>query len=208
MALFAQTDIALPIATAAIAALATTLGAVLPVWLKLRHERITREIEARESQKQQDSLESGASQLENQLVSALSRLHELEGRVSQLESEVSASQRAVSESPRQPAQPITEYFLMGPRGAVARGRTVAEGFLIHEGSCVAIDVVPSIPPSAFRERERLLEEGVLVRRGERITFSRDYVFNSASRAAGVVLGRSANGLLEWKDREGCSLGGA
>ena len=74
MALFAQTDIVLPIATAAIAAMATTLAAVLPVWLKLRHERITREIEARKSQKQQGVLESDVDQLENQLASAQSRV--------------------------------------------------------------------------------------------------------------------------------------
>lgn len=33
-------------------------------------------------------------------------------------------------------------------------------------------------------------------------FSQDYVFSSPSTAAAVVLGRSANGRIEWKDAKG------
>lgn len=38
-----------------------------------------------------------------------------------------------------------------------------------------------------------------------ITVSRDYVFSSPSTAAAVVLGRSANGRIEWKDCKGRTL---
>jgi len=35
--------------------------------------------------------------------------------------------------------------------------------------------------------------------------SQDYVFTSPSTAAAVVLGRSANGRIEWKDARGRTL---
>ena len=41
----------------------------------------------------------------------------------------------------------------------------------------------------------------------KITMERgkDYTFNSPSNAAGVLLGRTANGRIEWKDASGRSL---
>jgi hypothetical protein len=41
--------------------------------------------------------------------------------------------------------------------------------------------------------------------GWEIRFSQDYVFSSPSTAAAVVLGRSANGRVEWKDSQGRML---
>jgi len=36
-------------------------------------------------------------------------------------------------------------------------------------------------------------------------FTQDYSFSSPSTAAAVVLGRSANGRIEWKDAQGRTL---
>ncbi len=38
-----------------------------------------------------------------------------------------------------------------------------------------------------------------------MTFTSDYIFNSPSAAAGVVLGRNANGWIEWKNEDGKTL---
>ena len=46
---------------------------------------------------------------------------------------------------------------------------------------------------------------VLVRDGEGYRFAQDYAFSSPSTAAAVVLGRSANGRVEWKDAQGRTL---
>lgn len=205
MALVSQLEFALPIVTAAIAALATTLAAVLPVWLKLRHERITREADAAKAQNEQDALVSSSNVQENQLVSIRERLKELEVRVSQLQGELSASRRSVGAPQKEPARQSKAYALTGPRGADAKGEVVEGGFLVRQDSSVATEVVPSIPPSASKLRAQLLDEGVLAKHGERLTFTKDHCFPSPSSAAGVVLGRSANGLLEWKDADGRSL---
>ena len=39
----------------------------------------------------------------------------------------------------------------------------------------------------------------------RYRFTQDYSFSSPSMAAAVVLGRSANGRIEWKDAQGRTL---
>ena len=41
--------------------------------------------------------------------------------------------------------------------------------------------------------------------GDALVFAQDYAFSSPSTAAGVVLGRSANGRTEWKDQQGRTL---
>ena len=42
-------------------------------------------------------------------------------------------------------------------------------------------------------------------KGLRLTFARDYLFDSPSGAAAAVLGRTANGWIEWKNAEGRTL---
>jgi len=55
-------------------------------------------------------------------------------------------------------------------------------------------------------RSRLLEQGVLVEQDGRLVFAQDHLFSSPSAAAACVMGRTANGLVEWKDGEGRVLG--
>lgn len=55
-------------------------------------------------------------------------------------------------------------------------------------------------------RNSLLKEGVIKEDSDgKLFFDRNYLFNSASAAAGVVLGYSANGRQIWKDRLGKSI---
>jgi hypothetical protein len=54
-------------------------------------------------------------------------------------------------------------------------------------------------------RQDLIERGVLAGVGEHYQFAQDYVFTAPSTAAAVVLGRSANGRVECKDKKGQTL---
>lgn len=54
-------------------------------------------------------------------------------------------------------------------------------------------------------RKTFMKSGVLREEGNIYRFTQDYEFDSPSTAAGVTLGRSANGRLEWKDVAGHSL---
>jgi hypothetical protein len=54
-------------------------------------------------------------------------------------------------------------------------------------------------------RKDLLAQGVIVDQGQHYAFAQDQVFTSPSTAAGVILGRTANGRIEWKNSEGKTL---
>ena len=46
---------------------------------------------------------------------------------------------------------------------------------------------------------------MLIDKGEYLEFTDDYIFNSPSTAAVMVMGRNANGLTEWKSKDGKTL---
>ena len=54
-------------------------------------------------------------------------------------------------------------------------------------------------------REKFIGTGVLSPADDFYRFSQDYSFSSPSTAAAVVMGRSANGRIEWKDKHGKTL---
>lgn len=91
------------------------------------------------------------------------------------------------------------------KGVEARGVDDAEGFIVRAGSYAVKEVVPSIHAYLMELRKLLLAQGVLQEAGTVYQFTQDYAFNSPSTAAGVVLGRSANGRTEWKDPKGRTL---
>ena len=46
-----------------------------------------------------------------------------------------------------------------------------------------------------------MTKGILVEEDNVYRLTQDYVFNSPSQAADVLLGNSSNGRLEWKDAQ-------
>ena len=67
------------------------------------------------------------------------------------------------------------------------------------------ETTPSLAAGPRKLRERLVADGVLIEDAVGYVLSRDYVFSAPSAAAQVLLGRSANGRLDWKDEDGRSL---
>ena len=85
------------------------------------------------------------------------------------------------------------------RARIAVGRSVPGGFLVYAGSRAAADPKPSTPASALRVRTALVDAGVLVPAEDgQLAFAQDFVFNTASSAAFVVMGLAANGKTQWK----------
>ncbi len=91
------------------------------------------------------------------------------------------------------------------RGIEATGFDEPEGFVVLAGSQAAMNEVRSIHPYLTTLRATLLKKGVLVEEGDVYCLSQDYTFSSPSTAAGVMIGRSANGRTMWKDSDGRSL---
>lgn len=96
-------------------------------------------------------------------------------------------------------------LVLRERGADARGREVADGFVVLQGSRARRDEVGSIYDHLSELRRQLVERGVLVVEGDGLAFTQDYRFTSPSKAAGVLVGSSANGLQAWKDLRGTTL---
>lgn len=94
------------------------------------------------------------------------------------------------------------------KGALASGLETTQGFVVKAGSQAVLESVPSMQEHVkgmYDLRNELIANGVLIQKGNYYEFSQDYVFSSPSTAAAVVLGRSANGRLEWKDEHGQTL---
>lgn len=102
------------------------------------------------------------------------------------------------------AQPGDRLILSG-KDADATGADTPDGFVVFEGSLARAAEVPSIHTYLSALRTQLLADGVLAPEGDRLRFTKPYAFDSPSTAAGVVLGRAANGRIEWRDEQGVTL---
>ena len=65
--------------------------------------------------------------------------------------------------------------------------------------------VPSIHRYLSTLRQNLVSKGIVVKANGSLRFTQDYTFDSPSTAAGVLLGRSSNGRIEWRNEAGQTL---
>jgi hypothetical protein len=103
-----------------------------------------------------------------------------------------------------PGPVAASLHLTGPN-AQGTGADTPEGFIVKAGSKARAAAVPSIHKWLVDLRDTLLAQGILFPHGDELVFAQDYAFDSPSSAAGVLLGRSANGRTEWKTAEGKTL---
>lgn len=96
------------------------------------------------------------------------------------------------------------FYCRGPN-ADARGALVDEGFVVFAGSKTRRNP----PPASLKFStwiEELIEDKVLeVINDEELRLTQDYVVNSPSYAAALVLARHSNGWNEWKRSDGKTL---
>ncbi len=88
------------------------------------------------------------------------------------------------------------YFIQSI-GLQAKGCLVNEGFIVNKGS--QSNVIFKTASSKFLKRkwESLRDENIVDVNG---IFLKDCLFASPSTAAAMILGRNANGLTEWKNK--------
>jgi len=97
------------------------------------------------------------------------------------------------------------FMIKSARGADGQGEPTSDGFVVFKGSKAAGSIVNSMTSSFVKLREKLIDDNVLVDKGEYFEFSDDFIFSSPSTAAVMVMGRNANGLTEWKTKDGKTL---
>ena len=103
-----------------------------------------------------------------------------------------------------PVAPTEPLYLSG-KDAKAEGREASDGFVVFEGALARMETVPSIHAYGRDLRERLTAAGVFAPAGSHLRLTQDYVFGSPSSAAMVLLGRTANGRIEWRNSAGTTL---
>jgi hypothetical protein len=115
---------------------------------------------------------------------------------------------AFEQAPKAPAAKAGPVLTCKGKGVLATGYEASQGFVVRAGSQAVADTVPSMAQHVrgmYDLRQELIGNGVLALQDGLYQFTQDYAFSSPSTAAAVVLGRSANGRIEWKDATGRTL---
>ncbi len=98
-----------------------------------------------------------------------------------------------------------EFIIKAARGADAKGIPTSSGFVVLKNSKIAKTTVQSYPKSFMQIRKKLQNNGVIKEKNNKLIFIEDFEFTSPSTAAAIVMGRNANGLTEWKLKNGTTL---
>lgn len=90
------------------------------------------------------------------------------------------------------------------KGAEGRGRRTPDGFVVFRGSTAVLQERESAKnyPYVLSLRKQLIANGTLAQKDGFYEFTRDTEFSSPSAAAAVIEGGSANGLIEWRTKDG------
>ena len=97
------------------------------------------------------------------------------------------------------------FYIEAARGAKAKGVQTQEGFVVLKGSKIATDYVNSYGERSIAKRNELIQSEKIAVINNEFIVMQDLLFSSPSAAADIVMGRSANGLTEWKDSNRRSL---
>jgi hypothetical protein len=99
-----------------------------------------------------------------------------------------------------------EVFYCKTGGTDGRGLYTQEGFVVLKGSIGRKDNKQALTGHAYEQlRAELLESGVVQVQGDDIIFAKDHLFKKPSPAAVALMGRPANGWIEWKTKDGRTL---
>ncbi|MFC6673244.1 GIY-YIG nuclease family protein [Marinobacterium aestuariivivens] len=113
---------------------------------------------------------------------------------------------AFEQPPVKRVSAASRLYLSAPnKGIQGSGTESSQGFTVFEGSDVSPTEVASIPVTITQIRAKLRAAGVIGDVDGTLKFTQDYSFSSPSQAACIILGRSANGRIEWSDQAGRTL---
>lgn len=98
----------------------------------------------------------------------------------------------------------TEVLICSIKNVTATGYLTPNGMVVVAGSEAVLKERASAKkwPAVLVQRNKLIEEGALIEKGDKWIFVKDTEFSSPSAAAAVIHGGSANGLTAWKDKSG------
>jgi len=98
-------------------------------------------------------------------------------------------------------------FVCSGKKVSATGRLTNDGFVVYSGSSASINRSSASQDRQSHKRliEKLIETGQLQEQNGTYIFIKDYIFNSPTAAAEIVLGYLASGWEKWKTEDGKTL---
>ena len=87
------------------------------------------------------------------------------------------------------------------KNANAQSELIDDGFVVFKDSIANLQETNTAGDWVKSLRKKLIGDKIMIQENETFRFTEDFVFNSPSAAAAVVLGRSANGWYEWKNAD-------
>ena len=110
--------------------------------------------------------------------------------------------------PTDPPDQENPLLFTGIKGLKATGRRTPDGFVVLAGSEAVLNERPGAADHGVWVvgiRAKLLTDGSLEPRGDRLVFTRDVEFKSPSGSGAVIHGGTVNGYSIWKDASGKTL---
>jgi len=109
--------------------------------------------------------------------------------------------------PKEQKDSLDPLFACTGKGVSATGRLTNDGFVVYKGSTASVNQskTSSDRDSHRRLVEKLLDTKYIEKKGEVYLFTKDYIFNSPTASAEVVLGYLASGWEKWKTEKGQTL---
>lgn len=99
----------------------------------------------------------------------------------------------------------SQIMYLSAKNIKAEGDLIDDGFVVFKGSEAKAKTTPSCHEYLITLRKQLIANKILASSGDHLIFTENYVFNSPSTAAGLILGRSSNGWATWKNKAGKTL---
>ncbi len=103
-------------------------------------------------------------------------------------------------------KPTTEeVFYCTRNGIRGAGVFTDEGFVVLAGSLGKAAVEGKRSDKRHKVRDELLKAKVVALENGNLIFKKNHLFKSPSGASATLLGRSSNGWMDWKDKDGRTL---
>lgn len=106
----------------------------------------------------------------------------------------------VKYSPKTDIEPINHNkvkFVIKTSSFKAKMYESDQGYIVEKGSEAKKELSVSCTETYRNLRRKLLETQIMIEKGNKLEFAEDAIFSSPSAAANMVLGRNANGFIEW-----------
>lgn len=113
-------------------------------------------------------------------------------------------QKIISKEKQDSSNPL---FVCAGKGVSATGRLTNDGFIVYKGSTASIErSKTAIDRDSHRGLvEKLVDTMYIEQQKNAFLFIKDYVFNSPTAAAEIILGHPASGWERWKTEKGQTL---